>query len=173
MPRYYTQNGTLIRNPDSYAKTAAPMYKTKNTESTNINQPHYIYKINCSSGKKYIGKTSNIEKRLNQHFTGNGSKVTQKFKPKSAAIIDSCPGYFSTDLEQYHTDKNINKHGYENVRGGKYTNSNTLHKTKNNQYTHDSAELASDEDDYDEDDYDEDDYDEDDYDEDNCDEADW
>ena len=131
MPTYYTQNGTIIKNPDAYAKTGAPMYKTKNTRSTDINKPHDIYKLNCSNGKKYIGKTTDIERRINQHATGNGAKVTQKFKPKTVEVIDSCPGFFSDKLEQYHTEENITDHGYENVRGGKYTNSKTLHKTKN------------------------------------------
>ena len=40
--------------------------------------------------------------------------------------MDTCPGFFSDKVEQKHTDKNIKKHGYENVRGGKYTNSHTL-----------------------------------------------
>ena len=40
---------------------------------------------------------------------------------------------FSDKLEQKHTDKNIKKHGYNNVRGGKYTNSNTLIKNKTNE----------------------------------------
>jgi len=132
MPTYYTQNGSIIRNPQAYAETGAPMYKTKNTRTTDINKPHDIYKINCSDGKKYIGKTADIERRIHQHSTGNGAKVTQKFKPKTVEIVDSCPGFFSTKLEQYHTDENITDHGYENVRGGKYTNSKTLHKTQNN-----------------------------------------
>ena len=37
-----------------------------------------------------------------------------------------CYGFFSDELEQKHTDENIKKHGYNNVRGGKYTNSHTL-----------------------------------------------
>jgi len=130
MPTYYTQTGTIIRNPEAYAKTGAPMYKTKNTRSTDINQQHDIYKLNCSNGKKYIGKTTDIDRRINQHATGNGAKVTQKFKPKTFEVVDSCPGFFSDELEQYHTEENITDHGYENVRGGKYTNSKTLHKTK-------------------------------------------
>ena len=29
MKTYYTKNGTIINNPSAYAKTSAPMYKTK------------------------------------------------------------------------------------------------------------------------------------------------
>lgn len=59
----------------------------------------------------------NFEKRINQHFNGYGSKVTQKFKPLSAKIIDCDLKYFAKTIEQYYTDKHIQKFGYNNVRG--------------------------------------------------------
>ena len=92
----------------------------------NINAPTKIYKLNLEDGKKYVGKTTNVNKRMVQHFSGKGSKVTQKFKPINGEIVDECYGFFSDELEQKHTDENIKKHGYNNVRGGKYTNSHTL-----------------------------------------------
>lgn len=149
MPKqYYNSYGQKIKNPSSYAKTGAPMFDkiyTKNGNivnnpnkysqaggklyaKTNINQKTDIYQVNLEKGKKYVGKTTNIDRRINQHFSGNGSKVTQKFKPINAKVIDSCPGFFGNQIEQYHTEKLINKHGYENVRGGKYSNSTTLKK---------------------------------------------
>ena len=54
MPTYYTKNGTIINNPSAYAKTSAPMYKTKYSESKNINEPTQIYKLNLEGGKKYM-----------------------------------------------------------------------------------------------------------------------
>ena len=105
-------------------------YKTKYGETTNINEETDIYKLKLQNDKKYIGKTTNIDRRMNQHFSGNGAKVTQKFKPIEGEVIDSCPGFFADKLEQIHTEENIDKYGYENVRGGKYTNSTTLKKTK-------------------------------------------
>ena len=134
MPQYYTEYGKKIYNPEAYAKTGAPMYKYNS--NVNINETTQIYKLNLEDGKKYIGKTTNIERRMNQHFSGNGAKVTQKFKPIDGEIVDECYGYFSDKLEQKHTDKYINKHGYNNVRGGKYTNSKTL--KSNNNYFDDS-----------------------------------
>jgi hypothetical protein len=122
---YYTESGSKIHNPEAYARTGAPMYKGYNSDK-NINKETTIYKVNCNSGKKYIGKTTDFDRRMDQHFSGNGSKVTQKFKPKSAKEIDSCPGFFSKELEQPHTEKTIEKHGYDKVRGGSYVNSKTL-----------------------------------------------
>ena len=129
--QYYTESGTPIRYPEAYAKTGAPMFETQNNRVKDINAPTSIYKLNLENGKKYVGKTIDVDRRMKQHFSGGGAKVTQKFKPKSGEIIDEVPGFFSDDIEQYYTEQYIKKHGYSNVRGGKYTNSKTLHKTNN------------------------------------------
>ena len=127
--QYFTESGEPIRSPTSYAKTGAPMYETQNNRVKDINAPTSIYKLNLENGKKYIGKTTDVDRRMDEHFGGNGSKVTKKFKPKSGEIIDEVPGFFSDDTEQFHTEQYIKKNGYDNVRGGRYTNSTTLHKT--------------------------------------------
>ena len=136
MPTYYTQSGQKIRNSEAYARTGAPMYTTKDTESKDINAPTAIYKMNLEGGKKYVGKTTNVDRRMDQHFSGNGAKVTKKFKPINAKVVDEVPGFFSDDVEQEYTEEYIDKYGYENVRGGVYTNSKTL--KKNNQGTYHS-----------------------------------
>ena len=119
---YYTKNGEYIRNPEAYAKTGAPMYKN----NININKKTDIYVLNLENGKKYVGKTADFDNRMYAHFNGNGSKVTKKFKPINGEIVDTCPGFFASKLEQKYTNKNIQKYGYNNVRGGSYTNSKTL-----------------------------------------------
>ena len=129
MKKYYTQSGEVIRNPDAYARTGAPMYTTRYKESKDINAPTAIYKMNLKGGKKYVGKTTDVDRRMNQHFSGNGSKVTKKFKPIDAKVVDEVPGFFSGDVEQEYTEDYIGKYGYENVRGGYYTNSKTLKKS--------------------------------------------
>lgn len=135
MTSYYTPSGKKIRNHEAYAMTGAPMYKTKYGESNDINTPTYIYKLNLVGGKKYVGKTTNVDRRMNQHFSGNGAKVTKKFKPIDGKVIDEVPGFFSDDVEQEHTEDYIKKYGYANVRGGFYTNSKTLEKTKQKKVT--------------------------------------
>ena len=129
MTKYYTQSGEVIRNPDAYAMTGAPMYTTRYKESKDINAPTAIYKMNLKGGKKYVGKTTDVDRRMQQHFSGNGSKVTKKFKPIDAKVVDEVPGFFSDDVEQEYTEDYIGKYGYGNVRGGKYTNSTTLKKS--------------------------------------------
>ncbi len=142
MPQYYTEYGKKIYNPEEYAKTGAPMYKYNS--NVNINETTQIYKLNLEDGKKYVGKTTNIDKRINQHFSGNGAKVTKKFKPIDGKVVDECHGYFSDKLEQKHTEKYINKHGYNNVRGGKYTNSKTLKSNCDKKFDHDNYDSSSD-----------------------------
>jgi hypothetical protein len=141
MPTYYTQSGEKIRNPEAYALTGAPMFKTKYQQNKDINAPTTIYKLNLENGKKYVGKTTNVDRRMDQHFSGNGSKVTKKFKPIDGKTIDEVPGFFSDDVEQEHTEDYIEKYGYNNVRGGYYTNSHTLEKNNKKQYVTKKKQL--------------------------------
>jgi len=122
---YYTGGGKPIYNPDAYAATGAPMYENRNSK-ININEEKSIYKINCEDGKKYIGETNNFDRRMDQHFSGRGAKVTQKFRPLDSTELERVPGYFAKEIEQEYTEEYIEKYGYNNVRGGNYTNSKTL-----------------------------------------------
>ena len=69
--------------------------------------------------KYYIGKTKNIEKRWNDHITGNGSGWTKKYKPISLITTVLSTSYFDEDkyVKEY-----MSKYGIENVRGGTYSN---------------------------------------------------
>ena len=134
--KYYTQNGEYIKNPKGYAKTGAPMYESQSIYDTNnINKETFIYKLDLEDGKIYIGKTGNVQKRMKQHFSGDGARVTKKFKPINCDVLDSCPGFFANEIEQLYTNKYIVEYGYNNVRGGKYTNSTSLHRSKINEET--------------------------------------
>ena len=117
---YYTQYGEEVRNPEAYASTGAPMY---DCEGKNVNEETSIYVAKLENGKRYIGKTKDFNRRCNQHFGGNGSRVTQKYSPIKIKEVDVVPGYFASECEQEHTDRYIRKYGYSNVRGGRYTNS--------------------------------------------------
>ena len=72
---------------------------------------------------------------MKQHFSGDGARVTKKFKPINCEVLDSCPGFFANEIEQLYTNKYIVEYGYNNVRGGKYTNSTSLHRSKINEET--------------------------------------
>ena len=79
----------------------------------------HIYFIKLEDGKYYIGKTKNIEKRYDEHITGNGSMWTKKYKPKSLIKTIKSTSFFDEDkyVKEY-----MAKYGIENVRGGTYSN---------------------------------------------------
>jgi len=117
---YYTEYGETVYKPEAYAATGAPMY---DEYGNNVNEEKSIYVAHLKEGKKYIGETSNFYRRCKYHFNGNGSKVTQKYRPYRIEEIDRVPGYFAKQIETDYTKKYINKYGYHRVRGGPYTNS--------------------------------------------------
>lgn len=77
----------------------------------------YIYILELENSKYYIGKTSNPDFRLNQHFNSLGSQWTMKYKPiKIIKIIPNCDDY---DENKY-TNIYMDKYGINNVRGGSF-----------------------------------------------------
>lgn len=95
-----------------------------------------VYVLLLENNKYYIGKTQNIDFRLDDHFNLNGSVWTSKYKPlKLLEKIDNCEDF---DEDKY-TLKYMNIYGIDNVRGGsfcqlKLSNENyiTLNKMLNN-----------------------------------------
>ena len=85
---------------------------------------HYVYSLNLENGKKYVGITSNPEKRLSDHFNGNGAKWTQKHQPTSVNSINQCNSLESAKNAErimYYNMKNY--HGIDKVRGAGNTKS--------------------------------------------------
>ena len=78
-----------------------------------------IYILKLKEGKYYIGKTNNIEKRWNEHITGNGSGFTKKYKPIS--LIKTIKSISHFDEDKY-VKEYMSKFGIDNVRGGTYSN---------------------------------------------------
>ena len=78
-----------------------------------------IYIIKLEKNKYYIGKTRNIDKRWEEHLTGNGSGWTKKYKPMSLITTIKSTSQFDEDkyVKEY-----MAKYGIDNVRGGTYSN---------------------------------------------------
>ena len=106
-------------------KTTTSTYKKKNKSKTSTykNKSNvYTYSLNLKGGKKYVGYTTNIKKRLNQHFSGNGSKVTQECKPISINHIQKCRNVNTAKkAETIIYKKMSNYHGKNKVRGAGHT----------------------------------------------------
>ena len=77
----------------------------------------FIYILELTDNKYYVGKTGNPSFRLESHFNSNGSAWTRKYKPiKILAVIPNCDDY---DEDKY-TKIYMDKYGINNVRGGSY-----------------------------------------------------
>jgi hypothetical protein len=77
----------------------------------------YIYVLQLEHGKFYVGKTTNPDFRLKDHFESNGSAWTKLHNPiKVVEIIPNCDYY---DENKY-TAQYMDKYGIDNVRGGSF-----------------------------------------------------
>lgn len=80
--------------------------------------PAYVYTLNLKGGAKYVGYTEHLEKRLAQHFSGNGAKWTQKYEPLSVNSIQKVSSVaYAKKLETIIYYKMKNYHGGSKVRG--------------------------------------------------------
>lgn len=75
-----------------------------------------IYILKLEENKYYVGRTKNINNRVLEHFTNNGSEWTKKYKP--VEIINEYKG--DNFDEEKHTLLTMEKYGINNVRGGSY-----------------------------------------------------
>lgn len=76
-----------------------------------------IYVLLLEGGRYYVGKSSNITSRYNQHMKGSGSAWTRKFKPISLVKTVENVSPFEEDKI---TKEYMFKYGINNVRGGTY-----------------------------------------------------
>lgn len=77
-----------------------------------------IYVIQLRCGKYYVGKTTDINRRYEEHKSGNGSSWTSKYKP--IKIMEVRP--IKDEHDENNTTKDLmKKYGVDNVRGGSYT----------------------------------------------------
>jgi predicted GIY-YIG superfamily endonuclease len=79
-----------------------------------------IYKLRQVENKFYVGTTRNLELRLRQHQTGEGSMWTRKYKVIEVYEKKEVPEEFSSGEETKQTLQMMLKHGINNVRGAEY-----------------------------------------------------
>ena len=76
-----------------------------------------IYILKCDKNKFYVGKSNNVNKRIQEHFQTNGSAWTRKYKPLSVHKIIDTSDIFDEDKW---TLKYMELYGIKNVRGGSF-----------------------------------------------------
>lgn len=75
---------------------------------------NYVYVLELEDERYYVGRTSNFFQRIEDHFNGNGSIYTKKYKPiKIKEVIEETNLYIERDKKIEY----MNLYGYEKVRG--------------------------------------------------------
>lgn len=79
----------------------------------------FIYVLPLESGKYYVGRTTDLNRRVSEHFDGNGSSWTQKYPPIGVPV----KVVVQTSLldEETVTKEYMMSHGIQNVRGGPFS----------------------------------------------------
>lgn len=79
---------------------------------------YIVYILKLEQDKYYVGKTQDLDNRLVQHKTGNGSAWTRKYPV--IELIDSIENCNAFDEDKY-VKMYMDEYGIDNVRGGSYT----------------------------------------------------
>lgn len=77
----------------------------------------YIYILECADETYYVGKTKNLERRLDQHFSGEGSVWTTLHPPIKLLESHRSTGFADENITTLRT---MEKYGIINVRGGDF-----------------------------------------------------
>ena len=75
---------------------------------------NYIYVLKLIEDRYYVGRTSNILRRMEEHFTNNGAVYTKAYKPIKVIEVEEEK---SRDDERIKTLQIMEKYGWEKVRG--------------------------------------------------------
>ena len=78
-----------------------------------------VYVLALTCGKYYVGKTTNLARRTQEHFAGHGSAWTMKYPPLH--IAQEIPNCDAFDEDKY-VKLYMYRHGLDAVRGGAYSN---------------------------------------------------
>jgi putative endonuclease len=96
---------------------------TNRSNTNRLNTKYYVYSLNLEDGKKYVGHTNNMERRMGEHINGYGAKWTKKHPVESINRVTVCNSHTEAkklETEVYYKMKNY--HG-KKVRGAGYTKS--------------------------------------------------
>jgi len=103
--------------------TVENCYAKSDISGGEIIKKHFVYSLNLEGGRKYVGKTDNIKRRLDEHYSGNGATWTKKYKPISVNHVQVCKSSESqAKAETIVYNKMASYHG-SGVRGAWNTSS--------------------------------------------------
>ena len=80
--------------------------------------PKFVYVLQCTDGKYYVGQTDNIIRRFEEHKTGRGASWTKLYP--ALAILKLMESTGNDFIELSLTLETMNVYGVSNVRGGPF-----------------------------------------------------
>ena len=80
---------------------------------------NFVYVLACENEKFYVGQTSNIVRRFEEHKNGEGSSWTKKHRALS--MVDLVQTSLNDFREVALTLQYMSKYGITNVRGGPFS----------------------------------------------------
>jgi len=76
-----------------------------------------VYVLECDEKKFYVGYSTNLRKRIRDHYCSKGARWTRKYRP--ILVEKTIPGGDKA-METQVTMEYMRLHGWENVRGANY-----------------------------------------------------
>lgn len=80
---------------------------------------NFVYVLQCENEKFYVGQTSNIVRRFEEHKNGEGSSWTKKHR--AISMVDLVQTTLNDFREVALTLQYMSKYGITNVRGGPFS----------------------------------------------------
>lgn len=77
-----------------------------------------LYVLKLEGDRYYVGKTTDVEKRVKEHAVGNGAGYTRLYKPTRVVEVRTLK---SAQDENNLTREYMEKYGVDKVRGGSYS----------------------------------------------------
>jgi len=76
-----------------------------------------VYILKLTNNNYYVGKANDVNKRFQEHMSGNGSSWTKKYEPiEILKVINNCSSF----EEDKQVKELMSLHGIDKVRGGTY-----------------------------------------------------
>lgn len=94
-------------------------------EWMDIKSEKYIYVLKLKDDKYYVGQSTEPDSRIKKQFDGKGSAWTKLHNPIEIVLLQSIGVMDYKEAERYENQivlTYMKEHGWENVRGGYFTN---------------------------------------------------
>jgi putative endonuclease len=79
-----------------------------------MSDDHYVYVLRCADGTLYTGYTTDVERRVAEHDSGEGAKYTRGRTPVELVHVESFDSR-STAMQREHEIKQLSRSAKESL----------------------------------------------------------